>query len=313
MNKLIVFLALFLSGMKYNFFQVKKIPFDYMMFLLFGCRNSLKIMIFMAMAGCYKHKWKKNKSIGEENKRVITTSEVARSKYHTPYEWVHVRRVFLEKCIIDYNAQEFNQDFLSMINELNGIIANVKKDGTPVILAPLHMVSDLLAVFVASKASQCKTTVIISAGAHKLTQKDFSHRGVNLHYCSIHQSKYNFAEKMTILLDEVIAGDNNLIIFPDIIPSYSTHNADTLNGSRLTCRMFNRAASIHAGIIKLSKMTKAKVIPFYLSYGNSFSIHVYSPVCHLKIAEELPRILESAILNNSDDWLLWHYKKLYFC
>ncbi|MEX6226359.1 hypothetical protein AB6F55_16995 [Providencia hangzhouensis] len=113
------------------------------------------------------------------------------------------------------------------------------------------------------------------------------------------------------LMTETASGQKNMIIFPDITPDYTIHTGEGIN-NKLACRLFNRPAKLHSGVVRLSKVISAQVVFYNLYCKNGIQINIYPPVHATDIAKQLPIIIEKTIRDYPNDWLLWHSHSLYF-
>lgn len=183
--------------------------------------------------------------------------------------------------------------------------------GKPVILAPMHFLSDILAGIVASKVHPGKGTVVVSANAGAYEEQDRLRGGVTLSYCSIHRSSEGIASGLARACMDATALKTNMIIFPDIVPEY-TYSSGVDRSSKLKCRLFNREAHLHNGISRLAKLLHADVIFYHIYYDAGIKINILPAVSANEVSNKLPAIVEQVIKDHPQDWLLWHLHSLYF-
>ncbi|MFC0226286.1 ABC transporter [Serratia aquatilis] len=195
--------------------------------------------------------------------------------------------------------------------QLNAVVEPLHQAGQPVVLAPLHMVSDVLAGMVGSGVFPGQATVIVSASAEVYQDKVRQLGGVNLSYCSIHDDNRAIAGNLMGAIMEAAEHRRNIIIFPDITPDYTvnTNHAET---AKLSCRLFDRPANLHSGIIRIARALSAQVVFYYLYYDKEIKIHIYQPMAARSLKAKLPEIIEMSIARHPSDWLLWHSHSLFF-
>lgn len=225
--------------------------------------------------------------------------------------WIAVRRRLLEEAATWGKNPALLRQIQRCSNELDAVIVPLHRAKTPVILAPLHSISDILAAMVGASVTPGKASVVVSASAGLYNQHDRELGGVKLSYCSIHQEDKALASNLMSLITDVAVGEQNMIIFPDISPDY-TLQAEGALAAKFPCRLFGRAAKLHNGVIRLSGMISAQVVFYHLVYDHELHIHIYPPVAAKEVADVMPGIIEQTLQEHPQDWLLWHSHSLYF-
>lgn len=195
--------------------------------------------------------------------------------------------------------------------QLNEVVAEVHQTGTPVILAPLHMVSDVLAGIVGAGVTPGHTTVLVSSSAEVYERAERQKVGLNLDYCSIHSASHDIATGMMSALAETGELKRNMMIFPDITPDF-THMTNKTVAAKLPCRLFGRPANLHSGIIRTARMLSARVVFYFLYDDGEIKIDIYPPVSARDLKQQLPDIVEKSLRMRPNDWMLWHAHSLYF-
>lgn len=268
--------------------------------IIFGM---LHVMRFLRCIG--KHQ-KALTLVANENKRCLLNDTRI-----VDFTWIAQRRKALDYAATYGKNQRVVSQLENCAYQLDQFVKPLHQSRKPVILAPLHMVSDILAGIVASKTYPGKGTVIVSANAEQYKEQDRMRGGVNLTYCSIHEQRQGVAKNMISACMDAAENKSNIIIFPDITPDYTlgTHSATS---SKLTCRLFGRQARLHNGIVRLAKMLSAEVVFYYLYYDHGVKIHIYPAVGAESVEEMMPEIIERSIRAKPQDWLLWHLHSLYF-
>ncbi|MFI8417416.1 ABC transporter [Serratia sp. NPDC078593] len=195
--------------------------------------------------------------------------------------------------------------------QLNAVVEPLHQAGSPVILAPLHMVSDVLAGIVGGGVFPGQATVIVSSSAEIYQEQARKQGGVNLSYCSIHDDNRAIAGNLTSAIMEAAEHKRNIIIFPDITPDY-TVGTNKAGSAKLSCRLFDRSAHVHSGVIRLAKALSAQVVFYNLYYDKEIKIHIYPTMAAKELKTQLPEMVEQAIKQYPQDWLLWHAHSLFF-
>lgn len=258
--------------------------------------------------GILGHNYRNQNKVATQNYRSLINIE-----RNIDIRWIAVRRFILEEGATWGQNQRVMAQIQACTAELERVVAPLYQQNKSIVLAPLHMVSDVLSTMVGAGVTPNNATVIVSSSAEQqkfnLSARELG--GVNLSYCSIHQSERTLASSLMTLMTEVSAGQKNLIVFPDITPDFTIQTEEGLS-SKLSCQLFGRAAKLHNGVIRLSNAISAQVIFYHLYYQNGIKIKIYPPVAAKDVAVQMPLIIETAIRHYPMDWLLWHSHSLYF-
>ncbi|MBW7981696.1 ABC transporter [Enterobacillus tribolii] len=245
--------------------------------------------------------------VAEENKRCLLGPDAAPLR-HT---WVSQRRQLLDLAATYGQSAQIQSELKQCADQLNQIVEPLHQNGSPVILAPMHMVSDILAGIVGSMVYPGKATVVVSSSAEIYQEQDRAMGGVNLTYCSIHSDNRMIAGNLMDSIMEAADHQRNIMIFPDITPDYTLDTNETRAG-KLNCTLFNRPAHLHSGIIRLARVLSAQVVFYNLYYDKGIKIHIEPPVAARELKKKMPVIIEESITRHPADWLLWHAHSLYF-
>lgn len=245
--------------------------------------------------------------VAEENKKCLLGPDAAPLK-HT---WVSQRRQLLDLAATYGQNARVQAELKRCAEQLNQVVEPLHQNGSPVILAPLHMVSDILAGIVGSMVYPEKATVVVSSSAEIYQERDRAMGGVNLTYCSIHSDNRMIAGNLMDSIMEAADHQRNIMIFPDITPDYTVGTNETKAG-KMSCRLFERPAHLHSGIVRLARVLSAQVVFYYLYYDKGIKIHIEQPVAARELKKKMPVIIEESITRHPADWLLWHAHSLYF-
>lgn len=225
--------------------------------------------------------------------------------------WIATRRSILEMAATWGQNPRMLRQMADCAAQLDKVVAPLHQQNIPVVLAPLHAVSDILSGMVAAGVTPGKATVVVSSSAEVYNQQVREMGNVSLSYCSIHQDNKQLASTLMSLMMDVAEGQQNLVIFPDITPDYTVQTEEGYS-SQLACRIFDRPARLHSGVVRLSRAVSAQVVFFQLYYEGGLRIHIHEPVRARKAAAALPGIIEQSLTEHPQDWLLWHSHSLFY-
>ncbi|PXW41377.1 hypothetical protein DET57_11551 [Klebsiella oxytoca] len=225
--------------------------------------------------------------------------------------WIAMRRQLLEMGATWGQHPATLRQMQACTQELNAVVAPLVAQKTPVVLAPLHCVSDILAAMVGAGVTPGKASVVVSSSAESYTVASRAMGGVALSYCSIHQDNTSLASELMALMTNVSEGRENMIIFPDIPADYTVQTHEAQSG-KISCRLFGRPAKLHNGVQRFSRIVSAQVVFYHLYYQRGIKIKIYSPLSPKEVAATLPTIIENTLRDYPQDWLLWHSHSLYF-
>jgi len=245
-------------------------------------------------------------AVAESNRQCLLND-----KKRFNYVWLTQRRQLLIQAVTYGQNRRLLRQLADCSAQLNSVVEPLQRAGQPVILAPLHMVSDVLTTMVGAAAYPGKATVITSRSADAHSEAERQLGGVDLTYCSIHEDNKNIAGNLMTSVMEAAENKRNIILFPDITPDF-THFASKDQADKLHCRLFDRPASLHSGIIRLARMMSAKVVFYHLYFDKGLKIYIHDPVAAKNLKAEMPRIIEHSIRDHSTDWMLWHSHSLFF-
>lgn len=225
--------------------------------------------------------------------------------------WIAMRRQLLEMGATWGQHQATLAQMQACKRVLDAVVAPLAAQKTPVVLAPLHCVSDILAAMVGASVTPGKASVVVSSSAESYTIASRKMGGVALSYCSIHQDNTSLASELMALMNNVAEGRENMIIFPDIPADYTVQTHEAQSG-KISCRLFDRPAKLHSGVQRFSRIVSAQVVFYHLYYQRGIKIKIYSPLSPKEVAVNLPAIIENTLRDYPQDWLLWHSHSLYF-
>lgn len=195
---------------------------------------------------------------------------------------------------------------------LDSAINQLGDSPRPVILAPLHMVSDVLAGIVCGLLPGNGVRIISTHldGAVGPRESEALRRS-KVKMSLVDPGSISSSDLKKIIRD--IRGQRcRLVIFPDAPPEVTWH----LTGKHMRsedCQLFDRPARIHSGLSELAKLSDAQVLFFGLVRRQGrLKLRVYGVAQPDEVTVQLPRMLETALLTDPQDWLLWHTPSLYY-
>ncbi|WP_308564467.1 ABC transporter [uncultured Klebsiella sp.] len=256
--------------------------------------------------GVLGRRYRGRTAVATQNYRCLTGG-----KERIDTAWMAFRRQLLEFGATWGQHPVTLSEIQACTRELDAIVAPLVAQKTPVVLAPLHCVSDILAAIVGAGVTPGKASVVVSSSAESYTVASRKTGGVALSYCSIHQDNRSLASELMALLTNVSEGRENMIIFPDIPADYTVQTHEAQSG-KINCRLFGRPAKLHNGVQRFSRIVSAQVVFYHLYYQQGIKIKIYPPQSAKEVATTLPTIIENTLRDYPQDWLLWHSHSLYF-
>lgn len=277
--------------------------------LLFRCMHYRVMFAFSHVSrflGLTRRDVKLRAAVAQSNRQCLLHDNKA-----FDYIWLTQRRELLVQAATYGQNRWVLHELAACTAQLNAVVEPLQRAGQPVILAPLHMVSDILSTMIGATVYPGKATVITSRSADVYSAAERQTVGLDLTYCSIHDDNKDIAGKLMTSVMDAATNQRNIILFPDITPDF-TQFASKDKAGKLKCQLFGRPASLHSGIIRLARMMSAKVVFYHLYYDNGLKIYIHTPVPANKVKDGMPGIIEKSIREYSTDWMLWHSHSLFF-
>ena len=184
----------------------------------------------------------------------------------------------------------------------------------PIIFMPMHVLSDTVSMLtvVGQSNKNCSVIMISDDDKDELSKTNM----YKLHVSNkLTQVKIDTKDHRNLIsaLSKVRAGSEYLIIYPDILPEYTRRQAKGTEQEYLNVNIFGKASLIHAGPVSITKMTSATVIPFYIyEEKKRINIRVFPKIAAKDISKDIPNIIESAIMEKTEQWMLWHYLSFFY-
>lgn len=252
---------------------------------------------------------------GERNRRAVAVANrlsLLGDRRPVDFAWLMQRRRLLDLAAVYAHNGPLLAQLAQCSVQLNRVVEPLHRAGVPVILAPMHTVSDVLAALVGADVYPGRATVIVSGDVQQHFRQAPAHGWrQRLDCCSIHDDQRLIAGKLAQAMLEAADHHRNIILFPDITPDYTLHG-NSGPTAKLACRLFNRPAQLHSGIVRLSRALRAQIVCYSLYYDRGLHIRIDEPVAAENIRLALPGLVEQAMVRHADDWLLWHSHSLFF-
>lgn len=255
--------------------------------------------------GLYGREYRRRERVAVANQRCL----LPEASLH--YTWTAQRRELLEFYATWGQSLQIASQIERCAETLRAGTQLFVETGEPLILAPLHMTSDVLSVIVASKTTSLQTTVVVSSNAEEWNEEARALGNVNLDYCSVENTTKRIGLNLATACMDVAESKRVLVMFADMVPDYTIRNSEMAQ-DKYACHLFNRPAYLHHGLIRLSKVTKANILFFYLYFDKGLQVKVFPAVKYHDASMAMPGIIEQAVTESPADWLLWHHHCLYF-
>jgi len=183
----------------------------------------------------------------------------------------------------------------------------IRSGQTPV-FAPLHFCSDAVATMIATMVPpyRCHAYSIYGPGHFG---SDVASRMSALNMTLIEHHPNSPPARQREMLRETRAGLANAVIFPDILPQFTTGTLGRVMRTR-SVTLFAREARLHSGAEDIARMVGGRLIPYYIHWQDRrLAIRIFDPCRDL---QELASCIERALLECGDQWLLWHFPSLFY-
>ena len=221
------------------------------------------------------------------------------------------KRSALDKAIYFYNRR-LESDIKACARRIEECAEQARADGSPVILAPLHMVSETVALGICALVAPSKIWIVAAreTGILKPDQlRRFRDFGVDIVWLDPLTLK---SGELIQALSALKRGKGNFLIFPDSLPEITTRIfRKTMSTENYI--LFDRKAQLHSGLAKMAHMVGAKVLFFSLATrAERIVIEMIKVVPCEEISVELPAFIEAALRNTPQSWMLWHSPSSFF-
>lgn len=182
----------------------------------------------------------------------------------------------------------------------------------PIILSPLHMISDVLASVMCGFISASETLVISTHKDDTLGSNEtasLKKMGVNLVRLD---PEFTDTSALKRLLRNVKARTSQLVIFADA-PSEITLSLTGKQMRTYDCPLFGRPAHLHSGLSELARLSQSQVVFFGLySERGRLRLAIFGHAQAEELPSLTPIIIEQALQNFPQAWLLWYTPSFFY-
>ncbi|TMU73966.1 hypothetical protein FGA82_22115 [Pseudomonas fluorescens] len=221
---------------------------------------------------------------------------------------------YLEKSIYLHRAKHV-RELRACAQKLERAAAQIRLGGRPIIFAPLHIVSDVIPVLVvASMNLGCSHATVISSHGQGVALGPFeadSLKGLNLNLTQLDPLTLNSGE-FKAAIQAIKQDRTHFVVFPDILPEI-TYRLNRKSMRTFDCSLFGRPAKLHSGLNDIARLAGATALFFCLiEQGGQLDIDILASVPAEQLPEQGPRVIEAAIRQHAEQWLLWHSPSLFY-
>lgn len=217
----------------------------------------------------------------------------------------------LEKAFYFHNKSLLREVKMCAV-KLQAQVEVLRATGTPVIFAPMHTISDMLAAMVCGFVTPGNLAIISSHKTNSLGPDEAAgYAALNMTLVKFHPVDSN-PVVLKQILRSVKNHSTNLLVYPDVLPEV-TERVFKKSMRTTDCKMFDRPAKIHSGLSELSRMAGATVIFFCLfERDGKLDIDILDQVQFAHVPEATPNIIQRAITSYPYVWLLWHSPSFFY-
>ncbi|WP_455291462.1 hypothetical protein [Vibrio parahaemolyticus] len=203
--------------------------------------------------------------------------------------------------------------------QLSETIENYKtKSNRNLLLYPLHIFSDELAIIVALKAVNNELHVISDVKENEWCDKwgDNAELWKNKHqdlilFNPFVKSKREASSEIRKIVKKVRHNEVDFAVFPDAIPEYTRRLGS--NHSYIKCPLFGRQAVLHSGPFTFPKLMRSDVLPYFIFIDKGkLRLKTLEPITYENIEDELPIAIENGIRKMYPQWILWHFQSFFY-
>lgn len=225
-------------------------------------------------------------------------------------------RQWSEKRLLDNALYHNDTRLLAQLHacgaELTDYLRLHTDPNRPVILSPLHMVSDVLASVLCALINPGETLVISTHADDTLGNNEAQ----SLEAMGVRLKKLNplasDGPALKALLRKVRSRQSQLVIFADAPPEVTLR----LTRKAMRCDeylLFGRPARLHAGVSELARLSNAQVVFFGLHQQHRrLQLACFGVADASNLKHVLPHVIEQALCRHPESWLLWHSPSFFY-
>lgn len=192
------------------------------------------------------------------------------------------------------------------------------KNNRNLLLYPLHIFSDELAIIVALKSVNNELHVISDVKENEWCNKwgDNAELWKNSHqdlilFNPFVKSKQEASSGIRKIVKKVRNNEVDFAVFPDAMPEYTRRLGS--NHSYIKLPLFGRQAVLHSGPFTFPKLMRSDVLPYFIFIDKGkLCLKTLEPIMYENIEEELPIAIEDGIKTMYPQWILWHFQSFFY-
>lgn len=191
--------------------------------------------------------------------------------------------------------------------------------GCDVILYPLHVFSDEIAVIVGLGASNNRLYVIsdVDEGDWKKRWGDVvekwkkNNRDLYL-FNPFVKSKTDASRGIRKIVKKVRNNTADFAVFPDALPEYTRRSGQSHSYKKSI--LFGKESNLHAGPFNFPSLMRKDVLPYYIFLKNGrLKIEILPIIEKNNVKHDLPLLIEHVIGGmHYKQWLLWHFPSFFY-
>lgn len=218
------------------------------------------------------------------------------------------------KLALELTLKAENQQLVKQMRglaaQLDEIVEQIEQRGKTPIFSPLHMCSDMMATMVSTMAKPCTASVVSIYKQNNFGNDEAFFARYNIYLHQVNPLKASM--KLARVLRSTKKRNENTIIYADALPQCTYRIVEELMPTK-TVTLFGRQGRLHSGIDRLASMVDAEVIFFYLYWEKGeLKLRAFSPVETAQLTEKTCEILETALHEKPEAWILWHIPNLFY-
>ncbi|HDO1313432.1 hypothetical protein ACE1B4_07990 [Aeromonas veronii] len=247
------------------------------------------------------------------NKQLVLPYAPPSPKDASCHDLIHYR-LWMQKKYLDRSLYYHNKNLIHELTvaatQLQQHIDAITKTGHPVILAPLHTISDVVVGTLCSYLNTGQVLIISNHENESIGMDEVSK--LNAHNMQLLNPQKIGVSELKRIIKQVKQHQSLFVIYPDVTPEITARLSRKAMRT-FDCELFARKARLHSGLADLAKMTKATVLFFCLvEKQRTLAVDVVGTLPWHEILSASPKLIEQTIQAHADQWLLWHSPSLFY-
>lgn len=218
---------------------------------------------------------------------------------HHRRQW---RQTILDRALLSRN-RTLVDELTRCAETLRLHVERIERDGGRVLLAPLHCVSDMASAVLCTRLGG-PTWIVTHHRPLPGRDVQLARAGSDARF--IHPAADDAVPRYQAAVRALRRREGRLVLFPDAPPEITRHLFERDMPTK-GCRIFGRPALLHDGVAAMARMSGAHVLVFALrETGGRFALDVLATLPPDDVTDGLPAVIEAALRDRPDQWLLWH-------